>query len=350
MEINPFTLSFGKEPELFVSRFYQTDKIVRDFCSPKPVSQAYIITGVRGSGKTVMMSSIAQTIAEDSDWVVIEVNASAEDMLLNLASKLYSHTVVNKIIVSAKIDLSILGIGVAIEGAIPISDSETAIEKILGKLKEKNKKVLLTVDEASKTKQMKMFVSAFQIFIRHDYPIFLLMTGLYDNIENLQNDKALTFLYRAEKLYLDNLPLPSVAKAYAKVFNSNIIPIEEIVKKTNGYPYAFQTLGYLLWESKEKTIDAVIDEYEERLAEYVYRKIWSELSAVEKGIIIAIARDECNVAKKIIEVTGYAGPMLSNYKNRLQKKGILKRDSTSYELCLPMFKEFVLAELPYEEE
>ena len=57
---NPFTLSFGKEPTEFISRLTQTSEIVEDFTSEDPVSQVYMITGVRGSGKTVMLTKINQ--------------------------------------------------------------------------------------------------------------------------------------------------------------------------------------------------------------------------------------------------------------------------------------------------
>ena len=61
---NPFTLSFGKEPTEFISRLTQTNEIVEDFTSEDPVSQVYMITGVRGSGKTVMLTKIKKMISK----------------------------------------------------------------------------------------------------------------------------------------------------------------------------------------------------------------------------------------------------------------------------------------------
>ena len=34
----------------------------------------FIITGVRGSGKTVMMTEISQKLRENDQWIVIELN------------------------------------------------------------------------------------------------------------------------------------------------------------------------------------------------------------------------------------------------------------------------------------
>ena len=51
---------------------------------------------------------------------------------------------------------------------------------MLGALKRKGKKVLITIDEVVNTKEMRLFISAFQIFLREELPVFLLMAGLYE--------------------------------------------------------------------------------------------------------------------------------------------------------------------------
>lgn len=50
----------------------------------------YMLTGIRGSGKTVMMTIISQELAKDSDWIVEEINPT-RDLLQGLAAKLYDH-------------------------------------------------------------------------------------------------------------------------------------------------------------------------------------------------------------------------------------------------------------------
>lgn len=44
------------------------------------------------------------------------------------------------------------------------------------------------------------------------------MTGLFENIYDLQNDKALTFLYRAPKIMLEPLSFTAVRKHYMDIF------------------------------------------------------------------------------------------------------------------------------------
>jgi Zn-dependent M32 family carboxypeptidase len=63
----------------------------------------------------------------------------------------------------------------------------------------------------------------------------------------------------------------------------------KMAELTKGYPFAFQVLGYLTW-NHEGDYEAVIDEYEQYLSEFVYDKIWSELS--QKDRIVARGIEE----------------------------------------------------------
>ncbi len=69
---NPFTLSFGKKPLQYISRLSQTQQILETFQAPVPSNQIFMITGVRGSGKTVMMTNIANELKADDSWIVIK--------------------------------------------------------------------------------------------------------------------------------------------------------------------------------------------------------------------------------------------------------------------------------------
>lgn len=86
---NPFTLSFGKKPLQYISRITQTNQVIEDFTAEYPSNQIFMITGVRGSGKTVMMTSIAGILKENDDWIVVELNPT-RDLLQSLAEKIYS--------------------------------------------------------------------------------------------------------------------------------------------------------------------------------------------------------------------------------------------------------------------
>ena len=214
---NPFTLTFGKSPLEPVERPVQTNEIIDAFTAETVNQQMFMITGVRGSGKTVLMTEISQKLRANDEWIVIELNPST-DLLQGLLSKLNSNQVCAGIIKSAKIDLSFFGFGVTIEGGAPITDAETAIITILEKLKKHGKRLLVTIDDVTNNDFMKVFVGSFQIFVRQDLPVFLLVTGLYENIDELQNEKNLTFLYRAPKIQLKPLNNQAIINKYKTIF------------------------------------------------------------------------------------------------------------------------------------
>ncbi len=88
-----------------------------------------------------------------------------------IVSKLTSHLIR---FVEAKIDFSILGLGVSLENAAPITDVENAIELMLAELQKKQKKILISIDEITDCEFVRVFASSFQIFLRQGYPILLL--------------------------------------------------------------------------------------------------------------------------------------------------------------------------------
>lgn len=61
-------------------------------------------------------------------------------------------------------------------------------------MKKSGKRLLVTIDEVTNNDFMKVFAGSFQIFVRQDLPVFLLATGLYENIDELQNEKTLPFI------------------------------------------------------------------------------------------------------------------------------------------------------------
>ena len=338
---NPFTLTFGRSPLESVERPVQINEILEAFTADTVNQQMFIITGVRGSGKTVMMTQISNKLRADADWVVIELNP-ATDLLSSMLSKLNSNQVCAELIKSAKIDLSFFGFGVSIEGMVPITDAETAIIKILEKIKKSGRRLLVTIDEMTNSESMKVFAGAFQIFVRQELPVFLLGTGLYENIEELQNEKSLTFLYRAPKIQLRPLNNGAIINKYKTIFHISQESASQMAELTKGYPFAFQVLGYLTW-NHDGDYHAVLDEYEQYLSEFVYDKIWSELSAKDRMVAKAIADEKSGKIKDIRERLGMETNEFNPYRKRLIKKGIVSGEMRGYVyFTLPLFAEYVI--------
>ncbi len=338
MNNDPFSIVFGKYPLLAIERPIVKNEIIDAFSSEPINQQIYLITSIRGSGKTVLLTEIAQHFKNNEDWIVIELNTET-DMLLSFLSKLNSK--VGSLIKSLNVNLTlfnIMTIGANLENKI--TDPETAIIKILENLKKQNKRVLVTIDEAINNKNMKVFVSTFQILVREDLSIFLLMTGLFDNVRNLQDEKSLTFLYRAPRINLEPLNLKSIEIKYKENFNIDDETASKMTILTKGYAFAFQALGYLTYKHNGNYIEA-LDDYRTYLEEYSYNKIWTELSINDKKILYAMTKTSSKNIADILKESNFDGNTFNQYRRRLIDKGILvSRTRGTIEFALPLFNEF----------
>ena len=133
MKNNPFNLTFGKEPAQMIARVSQTTEIIDNFTSENPGQQVYMITGVRGSGKTVFITSIQKQLQKDSSWIITELNSSG-DLLSEFLSRLYNVKGMSNKFAADGINLSFWGLGVNIHKEEPIKDPVIAIERILDRV------------------------------------------------------------------------------------------------------------------------------------------------------------------------------------------------------------------------
>lgn len=113
---------------------------------------------------------------------------------------------------------------------------------------------------------------------------------------------------------------------------------------TRGFPFAFQVLGYLKWNEKEKPLADSLDAFDDYLQEYVYNKIWSELSDLDRDVLKAFLdspRNEVPV-NQLRDQLEFSANKFSVYRERLIRKGVVHPSKRDYlELTLPRFRDFL---------
>lgn len=336
---NPFTLSFGKSPNEIISRYELVNDIIDTFQSENPISNAYLIEGLRGTGKTVLMTTIEKELEKENDWIIVDLN-STQDLLTDFAMRLVDSCKNFSDILKKGFNLSIAGFGIGLNGENQSRDSVSIICEILESLKKKNKKVLITIDEVMNGENMRHFASEFQILLRKDFSVFLLMTGLYENIYSIQNDPALTFLLRTPKIKLEPLSLAQITKTYQKVFETDLDMSKKLAKTTKGYAFAFQALGLLYFDYKDSlSLEKILLKFDDLLDDFVYRKIWQGLSEQDKNVILAITDSKTQVSE-VCKKLNMTSSTFSKYRQRLLEKGIIQAPQHGYvEIVLPRFAE-----------
>ena len=339
--MNPYTLTFGQPPVEIIDRGPQMERIVSEFCSERPSNYINMITGIRGSGKTVFLTETANRLKEREEWIVIDLNPQ-RDLLTSLAAKLYSIQSLNRLFRLSEINLEFFGIGAGIKTAPPITDIEEALVRMLSCVKKDNKRILVTIDEVTNSRDMRIFTSAFQIFLREQLPIFLLMTGLYKNINGLRNADGMTFLERAPRTVLGPLNSELIMDKYMDTLGIGQDIATRLAKETRGYSFAFQTIGYFYYENAPD-LGRALDEAKEYLFEFAYRKIWSELSKKDRSVVTAAAHEPTGRVAEIRQRLAYTNDQFNPYRDRLIKAGVLiGTEPGIIEWALPFFDEFAL--------
>ena len=82
--------------------------------------------------------------------------------------------------------------------------------------------------------------------------------------------------------------------------------------------------------------------YDQYLDEYVYSKIWAELSSKDKEILSVISESGYQSVKDIREKLDMKPELFSVYRDRLKRKGVIDtRQYGKIAMALPRFEEYV---------
>lgn len=338
---NPFNITFGELPENFIPRGTEVEQITNAFNSENPESKAFVITGPRGSGKTVLLTYLKALFDNKDNWITANLNPYG-NMVEQLCAKIYDNGKIKHLFVKAEFNFSFNGIDFSIHGENPVSSADVLLEKMLAHLKKKGMRVLVTIDDVICNDNMKYFVHAYQSLIREKYDLFLLMSGLYENIADIENDKGLTFFIRAPKIHVEKLSLVAITNSYMRLLSVEEETAIKLSKLTNGYAYGFQLLGNLLYRNDLKLNDELMENFDSTLEANVFRLIWEKLSKKDKEVLVIIAEGN-NEISKILEAGNITNSALQVYKKRLYQAGLLDistRGKISF--TLPRFKEYVL--------
>lgn len=343
MTQNPFNISFGTEPLQNLSRSDTEQGIIETFCNPNPETESYILTGPRGCGKTVLLSQIKRAFERKNDWIAVDLNPCME-MHEQLAARIYESGKMKKLFLKTEFSFSFHGLSFSMSGDERVSDVYSLLKRMFTYLQKKNIKVFVTIDDISKNEYVKAFAHSFQSFLREGYKIFFVATGIYNNVASLNSDKALTFLLRTPKILVDPFSIRAVALSYKEIFH---LPLEKAVglaKLTNGYAFAYQLLGSLLFKNQVTEVnEKILDEYDLILEDRVYSQIWKELTNRERQIVTVLCQNEGISNVEIARKLQISPNALEVYKKSLVFGGILATiERGKLGLLLPRFKEFVL--------
>ncbi len=79
---NPYTIGFGRIPAHYISRDILIEDIIDNISGDEIQGQAYKLTGIRGTGKTVTLTAIERKLCSDDEWIVIGVKPEGNHTMI----------------------------------------------------------------------------------------------------------------------------------------------------------------------------------------------------------------------------------------------------------------------------
>jgi hypothetical protein len=181
------------------------------------------------------------------------------------------------------------------------------------------------------------------------------MAGLPSAVSSLLSDDVLTFLRRADKQVLSDVPVDEVHDALVATITDNGRTINEeasqiAAEATGGYPFLVQLVGYHLWRSTDRTdidrnaTNQGIAAARRRLGSLVHETALNDLSDVDRTFLMAMSPDNGpSRMGNILSRMGGVAPQYGNvYKNRLIEAGMI--DSVGHgkvDYALPYLRDFL---------
>ncbi|MYA38056.1 MAG: AAA family ATPase [Acidimicrobiia bacterium] len=346
---NPFHPTFGTSPPLLAGRDREVIRIARAFDhGPRHPDYTLLITGPRGSGKTVLLNE-AEDAALALGWRVISVSASVSDLPSRIRAAAWEHLYEMDAGKPARriSSVQVLGLGVSWEER-PVArsglrpDLRGVLTAVAERLAPSGIGLLLTVDELQglQLPEARELTAAVQHITRRELlPMALVGAALPEIEATILSDRGMTFFQRCARIRLRPLEPFDTELALRRPITDAGEAIENealqvMVKASRGHPFTIQLLGYHGWEeafggrraSRIKVEHARSAAYEAGWAELeqIVKPIWAGLSEMDRSFLVAMARDDGpssvgEIARRLDRSANYA----QNYRRRLIAAGMI---------------------------
>lgn len=379
---NPFKPTAGKVPPVLIGRQDVLDGFESGLADGAGApGRLMLITGQRGFGKTVMLSEI-RSIAEREGWFVVADNASA-GMCDRLVRAIRPRGMRMRE-VSIAPSVGVAGLATATFGGMtletPPVDARTLRDAVTERLEKmpRGKGVLIAIDETQGV-SMGDVVALAETFqhVQADQDqtglpdaqkkgIAFVFAGLPSLVDDILNNKVSTFLQRAERHTLAEVPLVETRDAYVDVVESSGKTIDDelalrAAKAAGGHPYMIQLIGYHMWRSADRRgseaienvdVDAGVRDALHAFYEAVCAPTYYGLRPPQRLFLEAMARDNEGVTR--VADIGARVERTDSWVHKYRASLIRERviEAAGYGLvrcCIPHLCEYIRDEVFWHE-
>lgn len=361
-KMNPFKPTAGGEPPLLIGR----ERVVRDFDKGLDngvgaPGRIMLITGAKGTGKTVMLTVLGDK-ARAHKWDVIEETAS-DGLCERLVSELCSKdSLIDKLTFAPSITIAGASVSLGEAELSPKRMPETlrkAMSARLDALEKRDAGLMISIDEtqAASRADLIAIATAIQHQIREKRNVSIVFAGLPQMISDLFDDEVITFLRRARTNVLANVPIDEVNESFAQTFEDSGMSLDaSLVEKaavaTAGYPYMIQLVGYYIWDAadaRESTViskedvDEGIREARVDLDNAVCVPELHGLSKNDRAYLEAMAvSDGPSGTSEVAKRMGRSAKYAATYRKRLLDAYVIRQtDRGKVDFAVPFLREYL---------
>lgn len=353
---NPFDTTFSGIPPVYIETKAVHDCLFDVLTGSS--STSYFITGVRGSGKTVMMNRIVKALLSKSkDELGYEFYhvplLSNGDMIVSLFEQLQRRV--------RRFSSDFKSLTVGFPGLFNVSlnmnqrksvSLQSAIVEMMRILSKRNIHVLISIDEVSPSNELSIFGQLLNLIKSEQLAMTVIMTGLPEMIDKIKNMQNLTFLYRSQQIFTDTLDEAKMADAYVQHLGCSFGYAMKLAKASMGYPYAFQVLGSVTfkqinyrdngiqptWDSN--LFKLVVNRTKDQLFSAAYTKLYTELPHNEQ-VYLSNVKSGQHLTEMANEMH-WSTALTGRYRKILLQRRLIKPVNYGVvDFALPYFGEYI---------
>ena len=360
---NPYTPNAGARPPILVGRDDQLGsfEVLLDRLRNGHTEQSMLITGLRGVGKTVLLTSFEER-ARERGWTTVEAEITkgtefgmriaqlVRRALFQLVPRVrWKERATRAAAVLKSFQLTVAGdgsltAGLDVEAAEGLADSGvfdddlTDLLVALGEAAhEQESGVVFLIDEVQfmTTPELEALIAALHKTVQRQLPLTLVGAGL-PQLPRLAGEaksyaERLFKFPRIERLSADEARRALVDPAAGLGVSFEPEAIEAIVEYSEGYPYFLQEYGKVLWDLAEESpitltdVHGVREAVEAKLDGGFFRVRAERTTELELRYMRAMAElgPEAQQAKDVAALLGRSSEQLGPTRSRLIDKGLL---------------------------
>jgi hypothetical protein len=363
---NPFTPTFGVTPPVLVGRDEEIEAFREALADgPGAPARAILLTGPRGTGKTVLLNAV-EDAAREAGWAVASATTrpgvAAELALTELPRLLVEHD-------PEAVTSSLQGAGFSVLGSganfsrvrserHPVQPSfRSRLEDLARVLAGRDSGLLVSLDEIHRDAltDLREIAQGVQHAFRSGLEVAFVAAGLPAAVDVLLRDETTTFIRRAERFTLGRVADRDVAAALASPIEQSgrsITPdaLELAVAATSGYPFLVQMVGHRVWAADRDApvIDAAqarsgASSARRRANRLLHEPVLADLSHRDRDFLQAMAHDDGpSLLRHIAGRMGVSSDYAGQYRSRLIAAEVVEAAGHGLvDFAVPFLREYL---------